>query len=253
MIDKVIEKMRTITVIGGGFSGTLLLANLINKASAPLKVILVDKSGDFGTGLAFMTQDPSHLLNVRAFNMGAYADDPGHFYKWLQENKEIWRALDPAFSNLEICENSYIPRKIYGYYLKSILKQTLDDAKQKNISISLSKEEVVRASLDSENKIDLTYASGDTFKTDYLVLAIGVESKRSITIEGSTERCIMNMWKKEDKNILFAPKLDYLPKTTELIMLGSGLTMIDALMTLVDKGYRGNVTIISRSGKIPHP
>ena len=43
------------------------------------RVTLIEKREAVGRGMAYSTAQPGHLLNVRATNMSAFADDPLHF------------------------------------------------------------------------------------------------------------------------------------------------------------------------------
>jgi len=73
-----------IAIIGGGASGTLLAVSLLRRARAPLRVLLVEKTGRVGPGLAYSTERPSHLLNVPAARMSAFPEDPEHFLRWAR-------------------------------------------------------------------------------------------------------------------------------------------------------------------------
>ena len=55
-----------IAIIGAGFSGSLLAVQLLRRFSPQARVYLVEKSAQFGRGLAYATGNPNHLLNVRA-------------------------------------------------------------------------------------------------------------------------------------------------------------------------------------------
>jgi uncharacterized NAD(P)/FAD-binding protein YdhS len=106
--------MKRITIIGGGASGTLLAINLIRNAnSLPLQINLIEKNEYFG-GVAYGMAKDFHLLNVPAGKMGAFPDDVEHFYKWL------------TFNNYNYSTTDFVPRKIYGEYLKQILKETIE-------------------------------------------------------------------------------------------------------------------------------
>ena len=72
------------------------------------QITLIDASGRPGTGAAYGTDDPTHLLNVPAPRMSAWPDDPDHFCRWLDE-----RAVTPA--------ESFAPRLAYGRYLQDQL------------------------------------------------------------------------------------------------------------------------------------
>ncbi|MGO8972073.1 MAG: FAD/NAD(P)-binding protein [Steroidobacteraceae bacterium] len=53
------------------------------------EIVLIERSTTVGLGLAYRTQNPNHLLNVRASNMSAFADDPAHFLRWLRARSGV--------------------------------------------------------------------------------------------------------------------------------------------------------------------
>jgi uncharacterized NAD(P)/FAD-binding protein YdhS len=75
---------RSIAIIGGGFSGTLLAVHLLRRAPSGVRISLIERSTRFATGLAYGTQHAGHLLNVPAGRMGAFHDKPDDFLSWLQ-------------------------------------------------------------------------------------------------------------------------------------------------------------------------
>ena len=64
--------------------------------------------------IAYSTRQPEHLLNVVA-RMSALADQPSHFVEWLRTRHEYADMPEPA------CGEQFIPRRIYGDYLQSLL------------------------------------------------------------------------------------------------------------------------------------
>src|SRR5438309_2336326 len=76
----------TIVVIGAGASGTLVAANLLRQATSPVRIVLAERTGAFGRGVAFGTDNSHHLLNVPAGRMSGWADKPDDFVHWLQAN-----------------------------------------------------------------------------------------------------------------------------------------------------------------------
>ena len=104
---------RTVTVVGGGFSGTLVAAHLVERASAlgrALHVVLIDRQAAYGEGAAYRTADPRHLLNVPASNMSAWPDRPDHFHEWVSAK------LGP------IDRSDFVPRRRYGEYVREQLQ-----------------------------------------------------------------------------------------------------------------------------------
>ncbi len=75
---------RSIVIIGGGASGILLAAHLLRQPDQRMVVTIIEKRGQLGRGLAYAGGQTDLILNVPASNMGAYADEPGHFLAWLR-------------------------------------------------------------------------------------------------------------------------------------------------------------------------
>ena len=65
-----------VAIVGGGFSGTMVAAQLARKG---IYSVLIEKAGRAGQGIAYSTREPAHVLNVRAEVMSAWADDLEHF------------------------------------------------------------------------------------------------------------------------------------------------------------------------------
>ena len=101
-------------IVGAGASGALMAAHLLARDPAGVSVTIVEKRAQLGRGLAYATGNPSHLLNVRAANMSAFADDPDHFWRWLAARGEVGeRGGEDRFR--------FFPRGLYGVYLESLL------------------------------------------------------------------------------------------------------------------------------------
>lgn len=79
---------RTIAVVGGGASGALVVVNLLRSLrSGDAEIVLIDRNGEFGPGIAYSTANPHHRLNVAAARMGAIDGEPEHFLDWLRQRQ----------------------------------------------------------------------------------------------------------------------------------------------------------------------
>ena len=105
----------TIAIVGAGFSGCLVAVHLLKTANRPLLIELIDRSHEIGLGVAYSTDDTSHLLNVSAGKMSAFSDDPGHLLRWLHNNRSELAAFLPNDLNA----SSFISRNIYHKILGS--------------------------------------------------------------------------------------------------------------------------------------
>lgn len=240
-----------IAIVGGGFCGAMTLINLVQQMSAPLTITLIEKSSTLAKGTAYGTTEPCHLLNVPACKMGALHEKPDHFYQWLLAHEKEWRNLHSSFKNLLITPESYLPRMVYGLYLEILLEENLLLAQQKKIIVSILRKEATHIE-EHENSLDLAFSEGSTLKVDAIILALGVPQNKNF--HSSSEplpNYIANIWSAPSESFLKSSSLRDLSENTQIVMIGSGLTMLDAYASLMSRGYPGKVVVISGLGKLP--
>jgi hypothetical protein len=77
--------IKTIAIVGAGFSGCLVAFHLLKTANRPLLIELIDRSHEIGLGVAYSTHDgyggvaplaPPSRQNLRRFSPGLVAADP---------------------------------------------------------------------------------------------------------------------------------------------------------------------------------
>jgi uncharacterized NAD(P)/FAD-binding protein YdhS len=226
--------MQKITVIGGGATGILLAANLLKYAEdQPLEINIIEKKSRFGVGVAYSTVSDFHLLNVPAGKMGAFSADAEHFHKWLKDNRFNYAATD------------FVPRKIYGEYLTDIFRHELEN-KSHTTTVNLFNDEAVAIDL-TEKCVEIRLDSGKVLEADKVVLAFGnfLPSNPKVPNNSFTkaEKYTQNPW-----NGKFFDKLD---KADEVLLIGTGLTMVDAVLSLYNREHKGKITAVSRHGLLP--
>jgi uncharacterized NAD(P)/FAD-binding protein YdhS len=102
--------LRTIVIRGGGFSGTAVAIHLLrNPPRRPTRIVLIDRDGAFGRGLAYTERDFPYLLNVPAGRMSATAEAPLEFLQFAQRRYAQAGAHD------------FLPRAAFGDYLNELL------------------------------------------------------------------------------------------------------------------------------------
>src|SRR6187455_2527233 len=129
------DQKLTIAIVGGGFSGTMLAVHLLTQ-HVPVEVILINSGYPLSKGLAYSSYSHKHLLNVRAKNMSAYADQPCHFIDWMKKH-ENYRVIDQT-----LLPDMFLPRNIYGYYLKDVFENAIRK-KSDHASISFVHDEAI--------------------------------------------------------------------------------------------------------------
>src|SRR5262245_55028782 len=103
------RRRRHVAIVGGGFSGVALAAELL-RSGGGLRATLLESGPRLGRGIAYGTVDPAHLLNTRAERMSLFGDDPTHFVRW---NRARLRNVAPA---------DFVARSVYGDYLEDTLR-----------------------------------------------------------------------------------------------------------------------------------
>ncbi|MFZ4805503.1 MAG: FAD/NAD(P)-binding protein [Synechococcus lacustris] len=232
-----------IAVVGAGFSGTLVAAHLLRQ-QRPLTILLIERSGRFGTGLAYGTTDPGHLLNVSAGNMSAHPSDPGHLLRWLELNREPLEGLLLG----PIDASSFLPRQVFGFYLTSVLEEARihagDGLKLERITADVVDLQPIGAA----GGFRLSLGDGRELQADRVVLAWGntaipVEATRTANPSGS-DRHWRQGWA--------ADATEGLDPDASVLLLGTGLTMVDMVVSLQRQGHRGPVVALSRRGHAPN-
>lgn len=218
-----------ITIVGAGFSGSALAGELVGQAGPGVELCLVGIGESYGRGVAYGEARPEHLLNVRASELGATPDRPGGFADWLN-------LTDRARS-------SYLPRLLYGEYLHAQLQTALAGSAAAFNQIRQEAVAVERAA--SGFRIHL--ADGSDFLSDKVVLAVGALPPQPLA--GVGPRLAIHPsylgWPWQDGAI------DAIDPDARLLIVGTGLTMADVVVTLHRRGHRGPIVALSRHGLLP--
>ncbi|MDQ4140873.1 MAG: FAD/NAD(P)-binding protein, partial [Bacteroidota bacterium] len=238
-------KKDTIAIIGGGANGVasfihLILKLVIQKAPKLASIVLLEKEAEFGPGLAYGTHQKGHLLNTKAKLMGIFAEEPNHFVNWCQENQAIVQA---QFPGLEIYSYSYPPRQLYGLYLKSVLQEYEQLARENGIEIKLCHDEAIDAEINGK-KINLHLQSGSILEADIVVLATGTPKPNNFPHLKESPHYFDFPWPT-------GRLLEQIPRHEPVCIMGSSLTAIDTVMTFIDNGHTGSLTLYSHHGLLP--
>ncbi|MDY0873418.1 FAD/NAD(P)-binding protein [Dongia rigui] len=227
---------RRIAIIGAGFSGSLLALHLLRRCRPEDRIYLVERNQNFGRGLAYATGNPNHLLNVRAGNMSAFPDEPDHFVRWLQNLPADQRAEigDPNVANLGA--STFVPRRVYGNYIQELLGDKIWREGQSH-NLFLLTDEAVALHRDSDG-LSLELAVGRRYPIDHAVLAVG-----NFPPTASTPGYFGDPWN--------PACLDGLAPDAPVLILGTGLTFIDTVLSLLDRGHTGKIYALSRRGLLP--
>ncbi|HEX7243894.1 MAG TPA: FAD/NAD(P)-binding protein [Longimicrobiaceae bacterium] len=228
----------TIVIIGGGFSGTLTAVHLL-RGEWPdgVHVVLVNRSGPQARGVAYGTRSAAHVLNVPAGRMSALPDDEEHFLRFV-------RRRDPA-----VGAGDFVQRSLYGEYLERTLEEARGACSART-RFTHRVAEVVDIRLRPGGGTRVELDGHAAVRADRVVLAVGnyppadpLVPERVFFV--SDPRYVRDPW---------APgSLDRVDLGRPVLLLGTGLTMLDVALELHGRGLGAPVMALSRRGLLPRP
>ena len=216
-----------IAIIGAGASGVLTAAHL-HAAAPELRVAILDAGARAARGLAYGTPYGAHLLNVPAARMSALAQDPDHFKRWL----EARGMEDPG--------PRFAPRTVYGEYLADVLGEACAPpskvARVIGTSVGLAR---------GEDGWRVHLHDGRVLAAKAVVLALGnlapADPLKAAGVE--SDNYLRDPW---------APgAAQGLDPEAAVLIIGTGLTMVDLALALRAEGHRGPIHALSRRGLLP--
>ena len=220
---------RHIAVVGGGYSGTLQAVELLRRGAS---VTLIERGPRFARGAAYGTDQPDHLLNVRASGMSAFADQPDHFADWF--------AREHGGSRDEFAQ-----RRVYGRYLGEILDSARADCGERLRTIE--GEAIAIERYGAGERVHLN--GGEQVAADAAILAIGnLPPEPTRGIEPSKLAAgvyVDNPWAADIASGLSSDDI--------VLLVGTGLTAVDAALMLESAGFCGRILALSRRGLVPRP
>ncbi len=224
------DAKHVIAIIGAGFSGTMAAIHLRRELPPNYIVYLFERTGRFARGLAYAASGTPHLLNVRSMNMSAFPQDLGHFERWIEQ--EAGRFPD-EFKRTKA--GTFATRRLYGRYLRRLL---YEEMKASGGRVRLAADDVIALEHAPEGW-RLTCASGRDITVSGLVLAAG-----NLPSSRSCDGVVFNdPWTQS--------AISGLRPDEPVLIVGTGLTMIDLALGMNGQGFRGPIVAVSRRGLVP--
>ncbi|MFT4913599.1 MAG: putative NAD(P)/FAD-binding protein YdhS [Brevundimonas sp.] len=196
----------------------------VRLAGSGVASTLINRSPDFGLGVAYATPFDGHLLNVRTSRMSAVEARPDDFLDWVRERHPA--CADP---------DGFAPRRLFGLYVQDRLAAA-EAAHPGRIERIVG--EVVALEVEA-----VRLADGRVVTAGAVVLATGNPAPRTAAGGAANDRVLSDPW---------APgTLSRIGAGEDILIIGTGLTMVDMLLQLTAGGWRGRATALSRRGLLP--
>lgn len=237
MSDSPSIKPLRVAIIGGGFCGAMTAVHLLAAASAarPMLIALIDPSELTARGVAYGTTRREHLLNVEAGRMGAYHDDVEGFLRWMRRR------------DASVSYHDYRSRCDYGEYVQELFEQARGKTLAADLSHARTRAIAIEPPIGVSGPV-VQLSNGEQVNCDVVVLASG--HARPATpgfvpphVRDDPTRYVSNPWN--------SGVFDRIDRDAPLLIIGTGLTMIDVFTTLRSLGHRGVITALSRHGWLP--
>jgi uncharacterized NAD(P)/FAD-binding protein YdhS len=222
---------RSIVIIGAGFSGTLVAANLLKAQHwSATRVVLIERAAQMARGAAYAERGYPYLLNVPAGRMSANPNSPLDFLTFAQDHIPDATAED------------FLPRELYGRYLEATLLEAEVSAAT-HVEFQRVRGNVCGIEPAEQAGYRVELADGRQIEADDVVLALG--NPGPADLPGTDElgdQYTSNPW---------AGSLSFTPGES-VLLVGTGLTMADVtLAAAADTNDQITIHAMSRHGLTP--
>ena len=222
-----------IAIVGGGAGGVLTALHALAQAAAGTRILLIEPEARLAQGVAYATRHAEHLLNVPARRMSAFNGNPDDFVDFLVDNDG-----EEAREALAV---SYAERRRYGDYLRD----RLDRARSQSSARFDVLHDRATGIAEEDGHWRLSLQSGRQLRTHGVVLAVG-NSPKPLPARGASgllPQTLLEAWDFD--------AIKQIPPEAVVCIAGSGLSMVDTVLSLVANQHRGRIHVLSRHALLP--
>jgi uncharacterized NAD(P)/FAD-binding protein YdhS len=232
-----------VVIVGGGVSSIIMCVQLIRYTTRPVDVTIVEPRECVGPGLAYSATDPDHRLNAPLDIHWLDPRRPEELRAWCESRNIFDR--DPGC----LTENGqvFLRRSDLGDYLSHQFQRHRDDPRLGSTVAHLRDSSVAVTCTAGIHQVRT--ASGQVLEADMLVIATGNPMPALRPPFRAQHAHIPRII----GNPLAPHCLDAVAQDGRVLVVGSGLTALDVVSTLVRKGHRSQILVVSRRGLRPRP
>ena len=232
--------MNTVAVIGGGYTGAAFAIHLSRTSPVRLRIVVVEPADSLGAGLAHASRHPDHRLNGPDAVHILYPGHPNDFGEWLRHTGAVEQDPESVTASGAI----FARRSDFGAYMAAQV------ARHQNENPSGSEILHIRDKASGLARDDdgysLRLSRGGSIHVGLCVLATGQEKPGvPLPLQSAVDRpdYFGDPWDIE--------ALVRIDPNDPVLILGTGLTAADVIVTLVRLGHQGPIRAISRRGLRP--
>jgi len=232
-----------VLIIGGGLSGTMLAVQLL-RLPGQRKILIIEPRAELGRGEAYSAVEPGHTLNGNAARMSVDPDNADDLTQWLTEHIAGGGWPESAEQGVPVSE-LFPPRGLFGLYVQQRLAEARAIGAQHGSSVEHICAEVTDL-VSATDSVQLSLSDGQTLSGTYAVLATGMfpAARTPQKTSSGLNTAALDPWD--------VGAMRLLDTQSTVLIIGSGLTMVDAVVSLEQAGHRGPIKVFSRHGLLPH-
>lgn len=252
MIDSDMAVPLQVVVVGGGFSGTMVAIQLARMATGrPVQVTVVNTGYKPACGVAYDTACMEHLITLPAHMSSAFPDEPDHLVEWLQTDACAHDVEVQALGQDNL-PGAFISRRLYGKYLESLMHRYVTGSRFNRVAIRYVDGEAVDVENVTSAGADVVLKDGRRIPADKIVLATGNEAPAGLPGFSAPAVAQHPGWV-ADPWLDWSTHLSGADPGKNVVLLGTGLTCVDIMLTLLRQNWSGSITAVSRHALLPMP
>ncbi|CAN5557453.1 FAD/NAD(P)-binding protein [soil metagenome] len=224
-------------IVGGGAAAAFLLHQLSSGGADGRPVIVVDPAERLGPGVAYGTADPVHLMNVCRIRLSVDGDGGEDLLGWLGDRGVTANA------------DTYLRRSMYGDYLADVAARY---GEQVGVGHRRARVVGLRRTDDDGTGIErggarwlVSLDDGTDIEAGDVVLATGFPGRPALPCAVPAHpdpRVVVDPW---------APGALDRPDARRVLIVGTGLTMVDVALSLGARNPDVELVAASRRGLVP--
>ncbi|MEV0222598.1 FAD/NAD(P)-binding protein [Streptomyces sp. NPDC050704] len=230
---------RDIAIVGAGAAAVGLLdalAATVGNTGSPGSITVFEPSPHLWRGRPYGPDLDSVLVNSPPAVMSIRHLDFGHYAAWLGTRGAAH--LD------ELLGQPLVPRALYGEYLAHTAETASATLREAGWRVCVVAAQVTGA-VRSGARLSLRTADGRGHDADHVALCVGGGMPQDHYGLGHAPGFVSDPYP-------LARRLDRVPPGSDIAVIGSGLTAVDVVVSLAAREHTGQITLLSRSGVLPH-
>ncbi|MGW8884595.1 FAD/NAD(P)-binding protein [Streptomyces sp. NPDC055749] len=225
-----------IAIVGAGAAAVGLLDTLAATADSPGTITVFEPSPHLWRGRPYGPDLDTVLVNAPPAIMSIRHLDFGHYAAWLGTRGTAH--IDERLGQ------PLVPRALYGEYLAHTAETASAALREDGWKVRIVPARVTEVAR-SGATWSLRTENGHGHEAGHVALCVGGGTPQDHYGLAGAPGFV-------DDPYPLARTLDRVPPGSSIAVIGSGLTAVDIVVSLAARGHTGPITLLSRSGVLPH-